>query len=261
MPEFMPLKHYNSWHPLNTSRTCLMLEGKQAGNKPTLPPFSTNMSNTPLEPPLTELPLWLPPELKETASTIKLAKGQPLFHTGDKADSFHFVRAGELAAVRCMPNGAEAIMLTAHAGEFFGEASLFQANYSCEARALSPCVLASINSERFCQTMAVHPEFSLAFTRILAMSLRRQCSRVERLRLKSATDRVLHYLTCETAPSGWAEIGGTVQEWAAELALEPETLYRTLSQLEKNGTLVREQRRFRLQGHMEMACGSVSTKT
>lgn len=208
-----------------------------------------------------ELPAWLPSELKVSASTTKLAKGQSLFHTGDKVDVFHLVRAGELAAIRCMPNGAEAIMLTARAGEFFGEASLFQTDYSCEARALSPSVLTTFGAERFRQAMAAHPEFSLAFTRILAVSLRRQCSRVERLRLKSASDRILHYLTCETGPSGWAELGGTVQEWAAELALEPETLYRTLSQLEKDGALVREQRRFRLQNHTVMACGSASTKT
>ncbi|MCD6707805.1 MAG: Crp/Fnr family transcriptional regulator [Thiobacillus sp.] len=209
----------------------------------------------------TGLPAHLPAELVETANTTQMAKGQSLFHTGDSVESFHFVRAGELAAVRCMPNGAEAIMLTARAGEFFGEASLFQPAYTCEARALSASVLVSFSSERFRKAMAGDPAFALAFTRTVAMSLRKQCSRVERLRLKSASDRVLHYLACETGPSGWAELGGTLQEWAAELALEPETLYRTLAQLEKEGTLAREQRRLRLLGHSVMACASLSPKT
>lgn len=202
------------------------------------------------------LPDYLPAALTDTHRDVRLSKGTPLFHTGDPACNFHFVRAGELAAVRCMSNGAEAIMLTARPGEFFGEASLFQPIYSCEARALSTCVLSTFNADQFRQAMQDDPGFSMAFVRVLAVSLRRQCSRVERLRLKSATDRVLHYLTCEIGPSGWAEIGGTVQEWAAELALEPETLYRTLATLEKDGALAREKRRFRLLGQAVMACGA-----
>lgn len=207
---------------------------------------------------LAPLPDYLP--LSLTLREIRLVKGEVLFHTGDTADEFHFVRAGELAAVRCMPNGAEAIMLTARPGEFFGEASLFQPIYSCEARALSTCILSTFNADQFRKAMQTDPEFSMAFARVLAVSLRRQCSRVERLRLKSATDRVMHYLTCEIGPTGWAEIGGTVQEWAAELALEPETLYRTLATLEKDGALAREQRRFRLLGQTLMACGAAGER-
>lgn len=206
------------------------------------------------------LPGYLPAALTASCREVRLAKGAPLFHTGDHAGNFHFVRAGELAAVRCMPNGAEAIMLTARPGEFFGEASLFQPIYSCEARALSPCVLSVFNADEFRHVMQDDPGFSMAFARALAVSLRRQCSRVERLRLKNATDRVLHYLTCETGPTGWTEIGGTVQEWAAELALEPETLYRTLATLEKDGALAREQRRFRLLGQTLMACGAAGER-
>lgn len=208
-----------------------------------------------------ELPDYLPPTLSETVSTIRLDKGQSLFHTGDRVESFYLVRTGDLVAVRSLPSGAEAIMVTARAGEFFGESSLFQLTYTCEARARSTCVLASFNAERFRQAMAGDTTFALAFTRTMAIALRKQCSRVERLRLKSATDRVIHYLACETGPSGWAELGGTLQEWAAELALEPETLYRTLAQLEKDGMLAREQRRLRLLRHNGMACASLSQKT
>lgn len=80
---------------------------------------------------LAPLPDYLP--LSLTLREIRLVKGEVLFHTGDTADEFHFVRAGELAAVRCMPNGAEAIMLTARPGEFFGEACLFLAKIEKDA--------------------------------------------------------------------------------------------------------------------------------
>lgn len=202
------------------------------------------------------LPEWLPPSLAGAVATRAVDKGDALFHTGASVDLFHFVLRGKLAAVRSMPNGAEAIMLVARDGEFFAEASLFLPSYTCEARALTTCQIASWPVGLFRQALERHPDAAMAFARTLAISLRRQCSRVERLRLKLAPDRVLHYLACETGPSGWTELPGTVRDWAAELALEPETLYRVLAQLTRAGKVEREKNRLRLTG----ACGPVCAR-
>jgi len=210
---------------------------------------------------LAEIPEWIPPELRASAITVRLAKDESLFIPGEKVEYFYFLQSGELAAMRCMPNGAEAVMLSARAGEFFGEASLFLSHYTCTAQATAPCVLIGFSLARFSEALESVPGFAYSFTRILAMTLRRQCSRMERLRLKSATDRVLHYLTCETDETGWADIGCTVQKWAAELGLEPETLYRVLSQLEKDGMLARDHHRFRLLGESVVTYGCPSAKT
>jgi DNA-binding MarR family transcriptional regulator len=72
--------------------------------------------------------------------------------------------------------------------------------------------------------------------------MRRQCSRYERLRLKKASDRVLHYLACEADKTGKVVLRSSVMEWAAELGLEAATLYRTLSELERDGVLRRQGR-------------------
>lgn len=200
------------------------------------------------------LPDWIPAELSDLAAETRLGRGESLFRTHDPVRRFHFVMEGELAGIRCMPNGAEAVMLTARAGEFFAEASLFLPRYTCDARALAPCRIVHWPIEAFRATVFGSAEAALAFARTLAANLRRQCSRVERLRMKNADDRVLHYLACESGPDGWVTLGGTLQEWAAELGLEPETLYRTLTRLESAGTLVRERRRLRLIGSQGMSC-------
>lgn len=203
-------------------------------------------------------PDWLPAELAAHASRQEVAKGASLFRTGDAVDRFHFVQSGELAAIRYLPNGAEAVMLTARPGEFFAEASLFLPVYTCEARAFSDCQVLSWPAPLFHTTLMRHPEAAMAFARTLAVNLRRQCSRVERLRLKSAPDRVLHFLACEVGPDGWVHLAGSLQDWASELALEPETLYRVLAQLEKTGQIEREvegnRRRLRLLGQSGMMC-------
>lgn len=207
---------------------------------------------------MTIAPGWIPAELAPHAVEHTVPKGASLFHTGDAVGRFHFMLVGELAAIRCMPNGAEAVMLTARAGEFFAEASLFLPAYTCEARALSDCRVSSWPAHLFREALMRHPEAAMAFARTLAMNLRRQCSRVERLRLKGAPERVLHFLACEAGPDGWCALGGTQQDWASELALEPETLYRVLAQLEKTGQIERdmgpEKRRIRLIGQSGVMC-------
>lgn len=204
-----------------------------------------------------ELPLWLPASLAHAAVVMRLPKGAQLFHMGDSVGRFFLVQQGELAAIRCMRNGAEAVMLAAHAGEFFAEASLFQPRYTCDARALTDCLVAGWPVELFRETVFSAPAAAQAFSRMLAVSLRRQCSRVERLRMKHANDRVLHYLACEVGSDGWCDLGCNLQEWASELGLEAETLYRALAQLEKTGSIERDKRRLRLVGRKGVACATL----
>jgi DNA-binding MarR family transcriptional regulator len=94
------------------------------------------------------------------------------------------------------------------------------------------------------QQIASNGDFALRFSQFLALAMRRQCARYERLRLKRAGERVLHYLNCElTGPAGAdLELDIPLAEWADDLGLEPETLYRALADLEKKGLIAREPR-------------------
>ena len=55
---------------------------------------------------------------------------------------------------------------------------------------------------------------------------------------------MLHYLNCELTGPGGATLSLDIPlaEWADDLGLEPETLYRTLAELEKKGRIEREPR-------------------
>lgn len=88
-------------------------------------------------------------------------------------------------------------------------------------------------------------DFSRAFFLASARDARRQCSRYERVRLRSARDRVLHLLTCEAGPDGVFDWPTPLTELAVEPALEPETLYRMPGELEASGKITRDKRRFR----------------
>ena len=65
------------------------------------------------------------------------------------------------------------------------------------------------------------------------LKLRAQC---ERLGLKSAAQRIVHYIESEGA-DGMVTLTESRKAWAAELGVTHEALYRTLRRLQADGTL------------------------
>lgn len=183
------------------------------------------------------LPAFLPPALIRESTRVNLARNERLFHVGEKAEHIHFVLEGELLAVRYLHDGSEAVMQRARDGEFFAQSAMLVPHYSCDARAAAPTLVVRVPVRELRDALSSNGGFAMAFAGQLAADLRRQCTRVERLRIKRARDRVRHYLVCE----GPLLSGGIkLQDWARELGLEPETLYRTLADLEAHGEIRRE---------------------
>lgn len=191
-------------------------------------------------------PDFLPAALLTASRRVELPAGQYLFRCGEMVERLHWIVRGELLAVRPTPSGQEAVITRGRAGEFFAEASLFTPKYTCEAVARKPSILLCIPAQELRSTLASNPEFSELLLRSTVMALRRQCSRIERLRIHGAADRIEHFLSCETASDGWSQLGMPLSEWAIDLGLEPATLYRTLRTLENSGKLLRDGHRMRL---------------
>lgn len=188
------------------------------------------------------LPAFFPRSLAEAARPVALEKGERLFRQGDPARSLYFVLEGEVVAIRYLRDGTEAVMMRAAAGELFAESTVAITHYSCDAICSRRSRLIEIPAAALRQVLATQPEFALSFVAALAAHSRRQCSRLERSRLKRARDRVLHYLVCELAPESVLSLEMPLSAWAQELGLEPETLYRTLRELEDEGLITRDRR-------------------
>lgn len=135
-------------------------------------------------------------------------------------------------------------MVRAMAGEFFAESAIAAPRYSCDGVAVKPSELLFLPMEAL-DTALTDAGFAKAFFLANAANARRQCSRYERVRLRSARDRVLHLLACESGPDGVFNWPAPLTELAVELALEPETLYRVLAELEASGEITREKRQFK----------------
>lgn len=191
-------------------------------------------------------PDFLPPSLLAASQRFTLSAGERLFALGAPVAQLYWVCRGEIQAVRQTPSGQAAVIMRGRPGEFFAEASLFTPHYTCEAVARKSCVLLAMPIMQLRLAMATDTKFSELFLRSTVMALRRQCSRIERLRLRSSAERIEHFLSCEASADGWCHLDVPLSEWAVDLGLEPETLYRTLKVLEEKGGLLRNGRSIRL---------------
>lgn len=83
---------------------------------------------------------------------------------------------------------------------------------------------------------------ALAWIQLLSRHLRAARTNLERLRLKGARQRILHYLAVEVGAGRAVGPNPSLRAWACELGLAEETLYRALADLESEGIIRRRGR-------------------
>ena len=195
-------------------------------------------------------PSFFPSELRQTCRIGPIRKGEQLFHLGDNVQAIYRVVAGEIRLVRYGADGGEILLHRAGAGEYFAEASLGAEYYHCTAICTAEGTLLTIPVKVFRTFLEGDSSFAFAWAMELAGNLRALRKRFERLSLKGASDRVLHYLLTEGAEeTGEVHLPGSLKAWAAEMNLAHETLYRTLNDMEARGLIERQDQILRLLGN------------
>ncbi|MGV6859901.1 MAG: Crp/Fnr family transcriptional regulator [bacterium] len=188
----------------------------------------------------------LPDQLLDQSRFVPLRKGECLFQPGDGVESIYYVISGQLRALRYQLDGKPAVMMHSCEDNFFAPVSINMETYPCAAMASKATTLLKIPKGFLIDLFHSDPAFSLKFIGSISMDLKNQCSNAERLRIKSARGRILHFITCESPDSRTLELKCTLTTWAEELGIEPESLYRTLAEMEKEGIIARENKRIEI---------------
>jgi len=190
-----------------------------------------------------DLPALLPEGLRASASRGALAAGQMLFHQGDPVEHIYYVLRGEVLALRYLPDGTEAVMQRARAGEFFAQSAMAVSHYACDAKATAATDVVRLPARQLSLALSSDGTFALAFAARLASDLRRQCTRVERLLMRLARDRILHFLVCE---GNLEDRSLRITDLAKEVGLDPSTVSRLIAELRASGEVVGTGRQIRL---------------
>jgi CRP-like cAMP-binding protein len=174
----------------------------------------------------------VPERVRRSAHTQAVSKSAQLFARGDRPQAMYFVVSGEIHLVRSSLSGDQLVLQRAQRG-FLAEASLDQAKYHCDAVAVRPSQLLVIPRKAFRDALA-DEEFSKVWIAHLSGELRRVRAQAERMALKTAEARILHYVEAE-GNNGSISLNRSKKEWANELGLTHEALYRALARMQRNG--------------------------
>jgi CRP-like cAMP-binding protein len=177
----------------------------------------------------------VPPALRRTACRLALAAGETLFRSGSAVQRVFAVVEGEVRLVRREAGGAEFVLQRARGG-FVAEASLDSGAYHCDAVAAANACVVAFPAAEFRAALETAPAFSRAWQAQLAREVRRLRTQCERLCLKTAPERVVHYIRSE-GTQGALALTQSRMAWASELGITHEALYRTLRRMQQDGVL------------------------
>ncbi|WP_404788107.1 Crp/Fnr family transcriptional regulator [Altericista sp. CCNU0014] len=186
------------------------------------------------------------PDHIQTAMAIayeNLAAGQSLFHQGDCTRAIFVAISGKIGLMHYTEAGRAIKHYEVRTGESFAEAALFNEVYDCTAIADVPSRIAIFPKQAFLSTLRQHPELSEGLIAQLARRFHQAKVLLALRSIRSARDRVLHYLEIEAHLKGnTVNLNQSLKDIAEEIGLSQEALSRVLSQLQKEGVISRKKR-------------------
>ncbi len=190
---------------------------------------------------------WISPRIRAAAVERKLTAGKALFHRGSKPVGLYEVLTGTVCLVRVDRSGREAVLQRASAGDILAEASLFSSAYHCDAIAKSAATVRLYPKAVLLAELRRNPKAAEAFAATLARQVMSLRTRLEQRNIRSARDRVRHFLAVNADRDGrTVSLSGTLKDVAAELGLTHEAFYRTLADMATDGEIERHGQTIRL---------------
>jgi CRP/FNR family transcriptional regulator, dissimilatory nitrate respiration regulator len=190
---------------------------------------------------------WMPAGVRAAAIDRKLKAGAALFRLGDKTTGLYEVITGRVRLARVDRSGREITLHVAGSGETIAEASLFSSHYHCDAIASTNAIVRVYPKRAVLAAFERDPKAAQAFSATLARQVMNLRTRIEQRNIRSARERVRHYLAVNAGADGrTVNLRGTLKDFAAEVGLTHEVLYRTLAALERSGDIRRNHKKITL---------------
>lgn len=175
----------------------------------------------------------------------ELARGEILFHRGDRARAVFCVTRGRLRLDRELADGRLVTVGLVSAPDLLAEAALFSDRYHCTATAETRCSISSVSTAEALRILEEDPAVATTLIRGLMSQVRELRARLELRNVRPAAERLLRYLELQREEERPTPDRPLVA-LASELGLTPEALYRVVGRLEKEGRLERRGRRLDL---------------
>jgi CRP/FNR family transcriptional regulator, dissimilatory nitrate respiration regulator len=181
----------------------------------------------------------------QTAITYhNLADGEILFCQNEPSKAIFVVDSGCIKLINYTEQGKIVNHYSVKPGEYFAEVALFYEVYLCTAIAESSTRVISFPKQLFLNSLEKDSNLSRNFTEQLARRLHQTKLLLELRGIRSARDRVLHYLRMTIPPNEKIlNLEQPLKEIANDIGITPEVLSRTLTQLQNDRILTRIKRK------------------
>jgi len=174
-------------------------------------------------------------------------KDEVLFHQHDTVKSVYVVKCGRIKLVRNTEDGNPVVLQLAVAGDIIAEASLFSDTYHCAAIVDSPSAeLSCFDRHEMLTALRKSPAAAMEILELFAHRIRKLRALLEIRNIRAAGQRIEAWLRLEANVNREIKMSMTYKDMAYKLGLAHETLYRTLSQLEQDGRIIRRKNRIQL---------------
>jgi len=198
-------------------------------------PYDLNHMNPMVLPPT--LKALLPQALCQVCVGALYRKNERLFLTGRRPQWMFFVTSGEVTLQRTGLQG-EAVVLQRTRMGFVSEASLKVAGYHCDAVAITETNVIKLPVLDMRAFLERDTEFASRWISMLNSEVMRLRLHCERLSMRSVKERLLHLIQTEGKDGHFCVPSG-LKTLAGELGVTHEALYRTITDLQKKGLVIK----------------------
>lgn len=171
----------------------------------------------------------------QVPQTMNVEAGKALARAGQTPASLYFVLSGEVRLIRHTPDGRVAVMQRVQRGPV-AEASLDSRRYHCDVVCSRASRVLRLPLDAVRSVIETEPELRRLWTQRLTREVIRLRATVERLNLDTAAERIAHAITLDGSHFRLT-MSSTRRQWAEELGLSHEALYRALRRMKNDGRL------------------------
>lgn len=181
--------------------------------------------------------------LTKASSAIRLAKGDILFHHGDKAHGFFVLEAGLVQLYRLSAAGEEKVIEIIQPRQSFAEAVMFleRSLYPVSARAIVESVVLRFETTLFVGLLQQSPQLCLRLLGRMSQRLHQLIQEIDQVTLQNTMMRTARFLLQQALAHGnqkyIIQLEAPKHILASRLTVRPETFSRTLQQLERAGLI------------------------
>lgn len=187
--------------------------------------------------------------------TKSYAKGEIIYHQGDIADSFYYIKKGKATVFMISPDGMEKTLNTAAKGELIGEGAFFDHKPRVSsAKAVTASELTIIDKKILLDLIQKNPPIAFELLEILATRIRLLTTQLDSMTFMQADARIAKLLLDDMVDG---KVSLTHEEIALTVGVSRITVTKALSRLSSQGILATHYRGIKIldKAGLEKICG------